>query len=140
MIFKKLLYLFTLGLLLVSCKPSYMITHVENSVVKIDSTFDAYPQPQMHALVQKYKTLLDKEMNQVIGTSAQFMDYGIPESLLTNFTSDVMKAYGDEHLPGGADIAVMNVHGHRATMPKGKSPSAISMKFIPLTTPSSFSI
>ncbi|HOM62781.1 MAG TPA: 5'-nucleotidase C-terminal domain-containing protein [Dysgonamonadaceae bacterium] len=120
MIFKKLLYLFTLGLLLVSCKPSYTVTHIQDSVVRIDSTFDAYPQPQMHALVQKYKTLLDKEMNQVIGTSAQFMDYGIPESLLTNFTSDVMKAYGDEHLPGGADIAVMNVHGHRATMPKGE--------------------
>jgi 2',3'-cyclic-nucleotide 2'-phosphodiesterase (5'-nucleotidase family) len=120
MIFKKLLYLFTLGLLLVSCKPSYTITHIQDSVVRIDSTFDAYPQPQMHELVKKYKTLLDKEMNQVIGTSTQFMDYGIPESLLTNFTSDVMKAYGDEHLPAGADIAVMNVHGHRATMPKGE--------------------
>jgi 2',3'-cyclic-nucleotide 2'-phosphodiesterase (5'-nucleotidase family) len=30
-----------------------------------------------------------------------------------------MKEYGDEHLPNGADIGVMNVHGHRATMPKG---------------------
>jgi len=117
-----------------------MITHIENSVVKIDSTFDAYPQPQMHALVQKYKTLLDKEMNQVIGTSAQFMDYGIPESLLTNFTSDVMKAYGDEHLPGGADIAVMNVHGHRATMPKGEITIGNLYEIYSLTTPSSFSI
>jgi 2',3'-cyclic-nucleotide 2'-phosphodiesterase (5'-nucleotidase family) len=31
-----------------------------------------------------------------------------------------MKAYGDEHLPGRCRIAVMNVHGHRATMPKGE--------------------
>jgi len=31
-----------------------------------------------------------------------------------------MKAYGDEYLPGGADIGVMNVHGHRATLPAGE--------------------
>ncbi len=59
-------------------------------------------------------------MNEVIGYSAQFMDYKRPESLLTNLTSDVMKAYGDEHLPQGADVGVMNVHGHRATLPQGQ--------------------
>ena len=48
------------------------------------------------------------------------MDYKRPESLLTNLTSDVMKGYGDEHLPNGADVGVMNVHGHRATLPKGE--------------------
>jgi len=59
-------------------------------------------------------------MSEVIGCSSQTMYYGRPESLLTNLTSDVMKAYGDEHLEGGADMGVMNVHGHRAVMPKGE--------------------
>lgn len=69
--------------------------------------------------MQSYKSELDEKMNEIIGRSAQYMDYRRPESLLTNLTSDVMKAYGDEHLPGGADAGVMNVHGHRATLPQG---------------------
>lgn len=86
----------------------------------MDSTLDKYPHSEMSKLVNKYKTKLDKEMNEVIGTSTAYFNYGRPQSLLTNLTSDVMKAYGDEHLPGGADVAVMNVHGHRAALPKGK--------------------
>lgn len=104
---------------LISCKSQYRITEMTGTIVEMNASFDAEPDPGMHAFVQFYKTQLDKEMNEVIGTSAQFMDYGRPESLLTNFTSDVMKTYGDEQLPGGADVAVMNVHGHRATMPEG---------------------
>lgn len=102
-----------------SCKQHYQIVHMEGKVIEMNSTWDNYLVPEMHALVQKYKVDLDKEMNEVIGTSAQQMNYGRPESLLTNLTSDVMKIYGDEQLEGGCDVAVMNVHGHRSTMPKG---------------------
>jgi 2',3'-cyclic-nucleotide 2'-phosphodiesterase (5'-nucleotidase family) len=73
----------------------------------------------MLLLVNSYKGDLDKEMNVVIGESAEYMTYKRPESLLTNLTSDVMKKYGDEFLENGADIALMNVHGHRASLPKG---------------------
>jgi len=93
---------------------------MSGTVVEMDSTFDHRPHRKMQALVQSYKEGLDREMNEVIGYSAQFMDYKRPESLLTNLTSDVMKAYGDEHLPQGADVGVMNVHGHRATLPQGQ--------------------
>lgn len=105
--------------LLISCSQQYRVTEMSGTIVEMDSSYDTPPHRQMEALVQSYKTELDKEMNVVIGKSAQFMDYKRPESLLTNFTSDAMKAYGDEHLPNGAHLGVMNVHGHRATMPKG---------------------
>ena len=117
---KKIIPVFCLAILLLSCKQTYHVTEVSGTVVEMDSTFDHRPHRKMQALVQSYKEGLDREMNEVIGYSAQFMDYKRPESLLTNLTSDVMKAYGDEHLPQGADVGVMNVHGHRATLPQGQ--------------------
>lgn len=113
--------LFTLiAILLVSCKSQqYRISHIAGTVVEMNSSLDARPDAKMHALVQGYKSDFDKEMNVVLGVSTEMMDFDRPESLLTNFTSDAMKAYGDEHLPGGADLSVMNVHGHRSIMPKG---------------------
>lgn len=115
----KLIFTSLLALSLVACKAPYKITGMSASIIQMDKRQDLHPDKKMAQLVNKYKTSLDEEMNVVIGSSLQLMDYGIPESLLTNFTSDVMKAYGDEHLQGGADVAVMNVHGHRSTMPKG---------------------
>lgn len=115
----KTLWIACMAVLLLSCNQSYRVTKMSGSIVEMNSSFDAHPHRQMETLVQSYKTELDREMNVVIGKSAQFMEYRRPESLLTNLTSDVMKAYGDEHLQDGADIGVMNVHGHRATMPKG---------------------
>lgn len=116
----KTIWIAILAISLLSCKSQYRITQMSGTIVEMNSTFDAAVNQPMRTLVQSYKTQLDKEMNEVIGTSAIYMDYARPESLLTNLTSDVMKAYGDEHLPGGADVAIMNVHGHRATMPKGQ--------------------
>jgi 5''-nucleotidase/2'',3''-cyclic phosphodiesterase and related esterases len=107
------------AILLLSCKSQYRIAEMNGTIVEMNSSFDTPPHHEMQALVQAYKIDLDKEMNEIIGTSARFMDYKRPESLLTNLTSDVMKAYGDEHLPNGADVGIMNVHGHRATMPEG---------------------
>jgi 2',3'-cyclic-nucleotide 2'-phosphodiesterase (5'-nucleotidase family) len=102
-----------------ACKPVYRVTEISGTFVPMDTTYDLPLHAKMRELVNSYKTELSKEMNIVIGKSVRFMDYKRPESLLTNLTSDVMKAYGDEHLPNGADIAVMNVHGHRATLPEG---------------------
>jgi 2',3'-cyclic-nucleotide 2'-phosphodiesterase (5'-nucleotidase family) len=111
-----MLFAFTL---LSACKPSYRVAEISGIIVPMNASYDVPPHEKMQGLVNSYKTKLDEEMNIVIGKSIRFMDYRRPESLLTNLTSDVMKAYGDEHLPDGADIAVMNVHGHRASLPKG---------------------
>ena len=107
------------ALILLSCKPQYRIAAMSGSIIEMNSSLDTPRHAAMHALVLTYKQELDEKMNEVIGHSEQAMMYGRPESLLTNFTADVMKAYGDEHLEGGADVAMMNVHGHRASMPAG---------------------
>lgn len=115
----KIIGIFLAAFITVSCKTSYRVSQMTGTIVEMDASFDANPNTRMQALVNTYKVDLDKEMNEIIATSTELMDHKRPESLLTNFTSDVMKAYGDEHLPNGADVAVMNVHGHRATLPKG---------------------
>lgn len=115
----KIIWIACMAILFLSCNQQYRISEISGTIVEMNSSLDAHPQKEMEALVQSYKTELDRKMNVVIGKSAQFMDYKRPESLLTNLTSDVMKLYGDEYLPGGADMGVMNVHGHRATLPAG---------------------
>ncbi|WP_026326996.1 5'-nucleotidase C-terminal domain-containing protein [Proteiniphilum acetatigenes] len=115
----KIMWIACMAILFLSCNQQYRITEMSGTIVEMNSALDTHSHSQMEALVQSYKTELDREMNVVIGRSTQYMDYRRPESLLTNLTSDVMKSYGDEHLPDGADIGVMNVHGHRATLPAG---------------------
>ncbi|WP_294081011.1 5'-nucleotidase C-terminal domain-containing protein [Proteiniphilum sp. UBA5384] len=115
----KTIWIAITAIILLSCNQQYRITEMSGTIVEMNSSFDADPDREMETLIESYKTELDREMNVVIGKSAQLMDYKRPESLLTNLTSDVMKAYGDEHLPEGADMGVMNVHGHRATLPAG---------------------
>ena len=116
---KRLIWVIALTISLFSCKQQYKILEMKGEIIEIDSTFDSNPNHSLQKLVLLYKSQLDKEMNVPIGTSTSVMEYRRPESLLTNLTSDVMKEFGDEHLPNGADISVMNVFGHRATMPKG---------------------
>jgi len=86
------------------------------SIVKNDTIT---PAPQLRETVQKYKYLHDKEMNQVLGHSAESMTYGRPESLLTNLTSDVMLDYA-KSAGKKCDLSLMNVNGHRSNMPKGE--------------------
>jgi 2',3'-cyclic-nucleotide 2'-phosphodiesterase (5'-nucleotidase family) len=109
-----------MSIFLIPCHTTrYRITEISRTIVQIDSSFDAYADPEMVAFVDYYKSQLDEQMSVIVGTATQMMNRGRPESLLTNFTADVMKKYGDEILPNGADLAVMNVNGHRAAMPKG---------------------
>ncbi len=97
--------------------PQYVIANISGQIVEMSQEQGTHA--EMQAFVDKYKVTLDKQMNEVIGTSSEFMQKGRPESLLTNLTSDVMKAYGDQNMEGGADVSIMNVNGHRSTLPKG---------------------
>lgn len=107
-------------LLFASCgvRQQYTVSSMRGERILVTETHQ--PDPQMQQLVQKYKNRLDKEMNVVIGKSEQDMLFDKPESLLTNFTSDVMLQVDNKYTNGlSLDMAVMNVNGHRAPMPIG---------------------
>lgn len=110
-----------LGLFLMLCSCSskqYTVSTMKGERLLVTST--SSPDPKMQSVVNEYKTRLDREMNVVIGTSDQDMPFGTPESLLTNLTADVMMLAKPSSFNGlTPDIAVMNVHGHRAPLAKG---------------------
>lgn len=116
---KNFIYIATLALVLSSCgSKQYAVKSVQGERILVGTT--NHPDASMTKVVEHYKHLLDKEMSILIGQSSSDMPLGRPESLLTNLTSDVMLQLGKQYTNGAAvDMAVMNVNGHRATMPKG---------------------
>lgn len=108
-----------LVLILQSCSSQqYVVTSVKGEYIPVTPAI--HPDQKMVDLVANYRHRMEKVMDQVIGHSDQNMPYGKPESLLTNFTSDVMlqldTKYTDNH---PVDLAIMNVNGHRAAIPEG---------------------
>lgn len=104
----------------ISCsRQQYVVANMQGQRLPIVAADYTSTNREMKALVSHYKVKMDKEMNEVIGTSTQDMTYGRPESLLTNLTSDVMQAYGEKYTNRACDLACMNVHGHRANLAKG---------------------
>lgn len=118
---RKITYLLTILLMVVSCGPkkTYTVVSMKGQYVPVTTT--NHPDTELLAFVNTYKVQLDREMNKVIGHSAQDMSTGRPESLLTNLTSDLMLEIGTEYTQGKTiDIAFMNVHGIRAPIAKGE--------------------
>lgn len=103
-----------------SCsQQQYVVSDIRAQRFPIVKNDTLTPNPEVRETVQKYKFLLDKEMNRIIGYSAESMTYGRPESLLTNLTSDVMLSYANS-IGKESDLSFMNVNGHRSNMPQGE--------------------
>lgn len=103
-----------------SCsRQQYVVTKIDAQRYPITQNPALPANKDVSHLVDSYKELLDKEMNQVIGKSALDMTYDRPESLLTNLTSDVILKYANTALNENCDLSFMNVHGHRANLSKG---------------------
>jgi 2',3'-cyclic-nucleotide 2'-phosphodiesterase (5'-nucleotidase family) len=102
-----------------SCaKDRYIVTSIESSRIEITGKWDAKANPELVALVESYKTKLDSEMKIRIGTAAQTLEKGYPQSLLSNFSADAMKEIAED-LWGNIDFAIVNVGGLRSTLNKG---------------------
>ena len=58
-------------------------------------------------------------MDQIIGTSDEVMKAGKPESLLSNWNSDVYRIAAAEYLKEPVDMAVVNMGSLRSPLPAG---------------------
>ena len=112
-------YPIILLLIVTSCSSrQYTISSIQGEYISVIAANK--PDPEMAGLVNHYKKQLDDRMGKTIGYSTEYMPYTSYQSLLTNFTADVMvkldvKYTGGQHV----DLALMNVHGHRAAIPEG---------------------
>lgn len=116
---KKILFVSLLITLSLPCfAQQYVVNSIKGEYIPVTSTNN--PDKEIADTAAYYKRRMQNIMDQVIGSSAQYMPVGKPESLLTNFTSDVMSGL-DAGYTGGqpADLAIMNVFGHRAPLPEG---------------------
>ncbi|MDR1090210.1 MAG: 5'-nucleotidase C-terminal domain-containing protein [Prevotella sp.] len=116
---KKILLVSLLITLFLSCSTQqYVATSMKGEYIPVTGTNN--PDKRMADTVAYYKHRMQEVMGQVIGSSAQYMVVGKPESLLTNFTSDVMLGLDTEYTGGQpVDLTMMNVHGHRSPVPEG---------------------
>ncbi|GAB6008265.1 5'-nucleotidase C-terminal domain-containing protein [Dysgonomonas reticulitermitis] len=116
---KKILFVSLLIILFLPCyAQQYVVTSMKGEYIPVTGT--NRPDKEMADTVAYYKHRMQNVMDQVIGSSAQYMAVGKPESLLTNFTSDVMLGLDTKYTDGQpVDLTMMNVHGHRSPVPEG---------------------
>ncbi len=113
--------LFVLVILLsIGCTPrKWSMTGYKTSKIAIDASSDSLADKQMLAFIQPVKQKLDKEMNQVVGFSEVEMKSDKPESLLSNWTSDIYRLEATEFLKQPVDMAVVNMGSLRSALPAG---------------------
>ncbi|MDR0682331.1 MAG: 5'-nucleotidase C-terminal domain-containing protein [Dysgonamonadaceae bacterium] len=111
-------FIFLIFVLSSCARDRYVVTSIESSRIEITGEWDAKANPEMLALLEFYRAKLDSEMKIRIGTAAQTLEKGYPQSLLSNFSADAMKEIA-ENLWGNVDLAVVNVGGLRSTLNKG---------------------
>lgn len=117
---KKIVGSILLSAFILSCSQSrYAVTGIKGERIIIKEAEYNNIDTDLQQFVNQYKSEIDREMSQSIGESAADMTYGRPESLLTNLTSDVILSYAQSGYSPDCDIALMNVHGHRANLAKG---------------------
>jgi 2',3'-cyclic-nucleotide 2'-phosphodiesterase (5'-nucleotidase family) len=114
-----LLFIFLICFLSSTAKDRYKAISIESSRIEINSDRDAKANPEMVALVESYKAKLDSEMKERIGTAAQTLSKGYPQSLLSNFSADAMKEIAGR-LWGNVDFAVVNMGGLRSSLNEGE--------------------
>ena len=120
---KTTLYILPLSLLIfsTSCDSShYRVVEANGYTVPMDSLQKETTDADFIAAVNSYKGQVDSITGQVIGHSAVFMDIQRPQSLLSNYTSDLLRTKVSEYAGEKCDFAIMNIGGIRTALSKGE--------------------
>lgn len=106
---------------LYSCN-NYQVNNSSSQVHFISDSLTTVP--GIDNYIAPYKDSLQREMNKVIGHCERQLSKGMPESLLTNFTADLILSYTNSFCSSkadfpSADIAIINHKGLRTVLEKG---------------------
>ena len=105
---------------LTACTTARQEFEITSSLIPVDARWDKYPQPEMEAIVNKYKTSVDSIMGTVVGQSKQYMEPDRPGTPLTNLTADIVKTAVQTHCSQPVDFAVTNIGGIRNPLLQGE--------------------
>lgn len=99
---------------------NYTVGTITAGHIEITSEYDTCKAMQNAAVfVAPYKKSVDSLVCHVVGHSAQALTVGRPESLLSNWTADVLLAAARKEC-GKVDFAVTNIGSIRSSFPKGE--------------------
>lgn len=117
---KRIAVFFSVLLVLTSCNTvGWRVFKAEAVKIPLDKETEQYADESFKVFLQPYKVLLEKEMNEVIGFAVQDLKIHGPESLLSNFSSDVYRQVAATTIQSPVDIAIVNLKGLRAPVPAG---------------------
>ena len=84
----------------------------------IDANYDKSKNDAAEAFIAPYKHAVDSIMSPVVGRAAHDMTARRPESLLSNFLTDILVASGSQ-FGEKPDLGIYNIGGIRASISKG---------------------
>ena len=97
----------------------YAQRQITSTRFEVTRSLDENPDPEAMKMMEKYKPAVDSLIAPVLGESLVGMSAGRPESLLSNWSADVLMEFSDFADGKKADLGIVNVGGLRNNMPKG---------------------
>ncbi|MDR1653085.1 MAG: 5'-nucleotidase C-terminal domain-containing protein [Prevotellaceae bacterium] len=116
----KILLCLATAFLFVACVPKWKITEYSSTKIPLDSTTERLVNRQYINYLQTISVQMDAQMSEIIGQSAQTMEVSRPESLLSNFVSDLLRQAATQALLQPIDIGIMNIGGLRTQIMAGE--------------------
>ena len=110
---RKQVLFYTLLILLCSCRSTNYLSSIQASKQNINAELALTDDAEITALIQPYKTVLDKQMDEVIGTSLVDLSKKRPESTLGNWMADAIQRQAEKELEQPIAFAIQNYGGIR---------------------------
>lgn len=110
----------SLFFLLAALMPALAFSQVDYKweIVKIDSTFDNGKDYSVVKIIEKYNSLMEP-FQEIIGYTDEVYKSHSPESPLSNFAADAIRACAAELSGHDIDVALTNFGGIRSSLPRG---------------------
>ena len=104
-----------------SCQQAtrWQIAQATSVKIPLDSTTNSIANKEYQAYLQPFKQKIDDELNTVIGYSMETMEAKRPESLLSNFSADMLCEVTAQTANVIVDMAIVNMGGLRTQLPQG---------------------
>ena len=113
----KQLNFFLIIFLCYACSPqAYTVYEIKSNPVQMDNTFDNLATTPVANAVNYYSGIVHSATSTAIGEASRTLTIEKPARELVYFTLNAMKQFGENE---GADLALMNINGHRSNLNKG---------------------